>query len=273
MPNNKKYQIFISSTYSDLIEERDAVRNVILEMYQFPIGMEMFSADDEDQWAVIKDAIDTSDYYVIIVGSKYGSIVENGVDAGISYTEKEFRYAQTTDIPILSFVIRDDVKRNINQLENDPHKNLKLQEFKKYVKTGRLVSFWSNKDELSREVTTALHKQIERGKRLGWIRANNINLEKITNELAECSKRIREFEEENSEIREQVFDRKPKLSIKLGIDVADVDIDEDKNHPEFFKTSPQVIANGTGLDKQIKKTDPLDYSEMYTPQLIRRDRV
>jgi predicted RNase H-like nuclease (RuvC/YqgF family) len=170
-------------------------------------------------------------------------------------------------------VIRDDAKRNINQLENDPQKNLKLQEFKKYVKTGRLVSFWSNKDELSREVSTALHKQIDREKRPGWIRANNIHLEKITNELAECSKRIREFEEENSELREQVFDRKPELSIKLGIDVADVDIDEDKNHPEFFKTSPEVIANGTGLDIQIKKTDPLDYSEMYTPQLIRRDRV
>lgn len=84
MPNNKKYQIFISSTYSDLITERDAVRNVILEMYQFPIGMEMFSADDEDQWTVIKDAIDTSDYYVVIVGRKYGSVVENGPDAGDS---------------------------------------------------------------------------------------------------------------------------------------------------------------------------------------------
>ena len=46
MPNNKKYQIFISSTYSDLITERDAVRNVILEMYQFPIGMEMFSVSN-----------------------------------------------------------------------------------------------------------------------------------------------------------------------------------------------------------------------------------
>ena len=42
----KKYQIFISSTYEDLKEERDKVQRAILSMYQFPVGMEMFSADD-----------------------------------------------------------------------------------------------------------------------------------------------------------------------------------------------------------------------------------
>ena len=44
----KKYQIFISSTYEDLKEERRKVQDTILSMYQFPIGMEMFSAADED---------------------------------------------------------------------------------------------------------------------------------------------------------------------------------------------------------------------------------
>ena len=47
---NKKYQIFISSTFIDLEEERKAVQETILSMYQFPIGMEMFSAGDEEQW-------------------------------------------------------------------------------------------------------------------------------------------------------------------------------------------------------------------------------
>ena len=46
---NKKYQIFISSTYKDLIDERNKVRDVILSMYHFPIGMEMFNTSDEEQ--------------------------------------------------------------------------------------------------------------------------------------------------------------------------------------------------------------------------------
>lgn len=50
---DKKYQVFISSTYKDLIEEREKVRDVILSMYHFPIGMEMFNAADEEQWEII----------------------------------------------------------------------------------------------------------------------------------------------------------------------------------------------------------------------------
>ena len=50
----KKYQFFVSSTYEDLKEERDVAIHAILTMNQFPIGMEMFSAADDDQWQIIK---------------------------------------------------------------------------------------------------------------------------------------------------------------------------------------------------------------------------
>lgn len=241
-------------------------------MYQFPIGMEMFSADDEDQWAVIKDAIDSSDYYVIIIGRKYGSIIENGDDAGMSYTEKEFRYAQSTEIPILSFVIKDDAQRNGNQVEADPDKMQKLKAFTDYVKTGRLVSFWSNKDELAREVSTALHKQIDRGKRPGWVRADNVDLEKIAGELAESSRRIRKLEDriktleaENQELKLETSKRVPELSLNLSLDSPDNDEEDDKKHKELFKTSPQVTVNGTGLDIRIRKISADDYSDRYAP--------
>ena len=48
----KKYQIFISSTYTDLIEERKKVRDTILNMLHFPVGMEVFGAADEEQWEI-----------------------------------------------------------------------------------------------------------------------------------------------------------------------------------------------------------------------------
>lgn len=90
----KKYQVFISSTYTDLAKAREKVRDAILSMMHFSVGMEMFSAADEEQWEIIRDTIDSSDYYVLIVGHRYGSVIESGDDAGISYTEKEFRYAK-----------------------------------------------------------------------------------------------------------------------------------------------------------------------------------
>ena len=59
---DKKFQVFISSTYEDLKNERQKVQDIILSMYQIPIGMEMFSAADEEQWEIIKDHIDNSDF-------------------------------------------------------------------------------------------------------------------------------------------------------------------------------------------------------------------
>lgn len=172
----KKYQIFISSTYEDLKDERKKVQDTILSMYQFPIGMEMFSAADEEQWEIIQETIDSSDYYVLIIGHRYGSVIEEGEYAGISYTQKEFRYALEKNIPILAFIIDDNASITLGMVERDETKRLKLQEFKNEVKSGRLVQWWSNSDDLAAKVLNAINKQINRGKRPGWIRADKFDV-------------------------------------------------------------------------------------------------
>ena len=98
-----KYQIFVSSTYDDLRGEREQVLKATLEMGNIPVGMEMFSAADEEQWKIITRQIDECDYYAVIVAQRYGSVVD-----GISYTEKEYDYAISKNIPVLGFIIEDD---------------------------------------------------------------------------------------------------------------------------------------------------------------------
>lgn len=105
----KTYKIFISSIYEDLKEARGKVRDAVLSMYHLPIGMEQFDASNEAQWAVIKKHIDMTDYYVLIIGHRFGSVIEEGADKGLSYTQKEFRYARELGIPILAFFLSDDV--------------------------------------------------------------------------------------------------------------------------------------------------------------------
>jgi protein tyrosine phosphatase (PTP) superfamily phosphohydrolase (DUF442 family) len=56
---DKKYTIFASSTQSDLAAEREAVAKAILELGHIPVGMEMFSAADEQQWQLIQRQIVT----------------------------------------------------------------------------------------------------------------------------------------------------------------------------------------------------------------------
>ncbi len=139
-----KYQIFISSTYTDLKEARERITKAILSSYHIPIGMEMFNAGDEEQWEVIKKTIDVSDYYVLIIGHRYGSLT----DEGISYTEKEYRYAKEKGIPIHVFIRKDDVATKPDEREENTDSILKLKAFREEAKTGRIVDFWEHISEL-----------------------------------------------------------------------------------------------------------------------------
>ena len=50
---NKKLQVFVSSTYTDLIEERQAAVQAILDAGHIPAGMELFKAGNESQLKTI----------------------------------------------------------------------------------------------------------------------------------------------------------------------------------------------------------------------------
>ncbi|MCB0521514.1 MAG: DUF4062 domain-containing protein [Saprospiraceae bacterium] len=57
----KKLQVFVSSTYMDLVKERQVAVEAILQAGHIPAGMELFAAGDEEQWDVIKKWIKESD--------------------------------------------------------------------------------------------------------------------------------------------------------------------------------------------------------------------
>ena len=79
----KKYQVFISSTFDDLKEHRDAVVKAVLQLGHLPMGMEMFNAGDQTQWETIKSYIDSSDYYLVALAHRYGS---KDPASGLSYS-------------------------------------------------------------------------------------------------------------------------------------------------------------------------------------------
>ncbi len=103
MPIDKRYQVFVSSTYADLQDERQEVMQALLELECIPAGMELFPAANEDQWTLIKRVIDDCDYYLVIVAGRYGSF---GPD-GASYTEMEYRYAIDKNKPVNWFLAQD----------------------------------------------------------------------------------------------------------------------------------------------------------------------
>ena len=170
------------------------------------------------QWEIIQDTIDSSDYYVLIVGHRYGTVVETGDDAGISYTEKEFRYAKEKGVPILGFILSDDANVKRTDFETDPKKMEKLTAFKNDVKNGRIVEWWNTPDELALKVTAALHKQMDRKKRPGWVRGDSFNIEANHAEILNLNKLVRELQEENAELKSKIVERTPKIVSEFILD-------------------------------------------------------
>lgn len=164
---DKKYQIFISSTYKDLKTARKRVSETILSMGHFPVGMEMFGARNEEQWTVITDTIDQSDYYIIIMGRCFGSQVPG---EEISYTQKEFRYAKDKGLPILAFIVSDDAELPKTFQDTNPDKIAKLKQFRSELETGRTVDYWKNYDHLATEVAVSLPKAFTSHPMPGWLR-------------------------------------------------------------------------------------------------------
>ncbi|MDI3236507.1 DUF4062 domain-containing protein [Exiguobacterium antarcticum] len=94
----KKYQVFISSTYTDLIEERQQAVQAVLKANHIPAGMELFKAGSLDQLKTIERWIDQSDIYMLILGGRYGTLEPKSKK---SYTHLEFEYAVKSNVPIV----------------------------------------------------------------------------------------------------------------------------------------------------------------------------
>ena len=119
----KKYQVFISSTYRDLVPERQAITRSVLDLGHIPSGMELFPAADEEQFSYIKKVIDECDYYILVIAGRYGSVDESGV----GFTEKEYDYAVQTGKTVLAFIHKNRGQLPRDQTESDGLKAARLE--------------------------------------------------------------------------------------------------------------------------------------------------
>jgi len=154
--SSKRYQVFVSSTFHDLLAERSAVSHALLQLNCIPSGMELFPATDQDQWTLIKRVIDDCDYYIVIIGGRYGSIGRNGQ----SYTEMEYNYAQKQKKPIIAFIHQDASKLPNHRKERLLANRLRLDAFISRAKQ-KTVRFWKTPGDLSSAVATSIVRLIK----------------------------------------------------------------------------------------------------------------
>lgn len=253
----KIFQIFISSTYKDLKEERQVAVQKVLESRCIPAGMELFTAQSKSQWEIIKKWIDNSDIYLLILGGRYGSIDEN---TKISYTEMEYDYAVKHNKPIISLVFSDEYlnSRSEEITKSFERENEKYIAFKKKV-TSMEVKFLDNQDEMGFFLLQAI-KEIQDDENIqltGWIRGDFSKIEDKF-KIGELS-----FNEINNRLSRIEFGDYPLPRSDMSPNMTALDFYKYLMISENIYQRSQLPSNSTSSDKNtfqnffIRKVVPI----------------
>ena len=217
--SDKKYQVFVSSTFADLKDERRKTLDILLKADCIPAGMEAFVATDNEQFEVIKKVIDLCDYYILIIGKKYGSI---NPSTGISYTEMEYDYAISKNIPILVFAIDNSIVLPDEKEEQNEKLREDLNKFRNKAMRNRLASTWKTTDDLIGVLAIAIMSAKHEITRPGWQRATDYD-------EAELRREIMELQKQNNNLTNELSDAKNIISIfteqpDIAFDGCDIEI-------------------------------------------------
>lgn len=207
MQRKVKHQVFISSTYKDLQEERWAVLRSLLSVDCIVSGMELFPAIDMEQFTYIKQIIDDCDYYVLILGGRYGSVSPEG----LSYTEMEYDYACSKGIPVIALVYDKPDELPTDKRETDPDALRNFRLFHAKAANARLVRFWSDIKDLQIFVIQALHYAEKNFPSVGWVRGSAVANEEVLLDLNNLRKECDELKEENRSLKELISPIIPDL--------------------------------------------------------------
>lgn len=205
----KKLQIFISSTYEDLKDERQAAVSAILKSGHFPAGMELFTAGDKSQLEIIKKWIDESDVFMLILGGRYGSVEP---DSGASYTEIEYNYATQQNKPLFAVVIKDDAleekvkEAGTSVIEKERPTELKL--FKEKV-LSNMSSFFEDEKDIKLAVLESIPELANSRELSGWVSGKDVpDTKGLVDEISRLNAEVSELVKENSVLSKKLSNNK-----------------------------------------------------------------
>lgn len=191
--SDKRYQVFVSSTYTDLQEERSVLTQALPALGCLPCGMEL-SPVGATAWTSIKKLIDESDYYILLTGSRYGSLSPSGV----SYTHMEYVYAATKQKPILVLMHEAPETRPAEFQEKTPEGRRQLNDFRNLLMKG-FVARWDDNRSLDTAVRQYLPQLIKSRPMGGWVRSTALSSPEQSREIENLKLRLSELEQEREQ--------------------------------------------------------------------------
>lgn len=282
----KKLQVFVSSTYLDLKDERQAAVSAILKSGHIPAGMELFTAGDKSQLEIIKRWIDESDVYMLILGGRYGSVQ---TETGVGYTELEYDYAVQIGKPLFAVVIKDNALEEkvkligSSVLEKERQSELKL--FREKV-LSKMSSFFEDDKDIKLAVMESLSDISSSRDLSGWISGNEVpDIKGLIDEINKLNTEIKELKNENELLQkksnsnpstekefEELISLLKKIEISVPPEIVNGEENIKRNLYKLFLTAKDYFI--TGITNQINQHNSVYfYYDNICPKLQIHDLV
>ena len=232
----------------------------LLELDCMPAGMELFPAASEEQWSWIQKVIDESDYYLVVLGGRYGTISKS---TGISYTEMEYRYAVDSGKPVIAFLHQNPEKIQSGKTEHDPQSRKKLVQFRELLQQ-RLCKYWENSTDLGAKVSRSITQLIKHQPAAGWMRADHLP-EENAQEILLLKKTIEEL---TDKLRKAGAEEPSGIeNLSRGSDELSIDFRFEAKLPVKGKNGATYWKKGEEVDYECTTTWDKIFSFL-APQMI-----
>jgi tetratricopeptide (TPR) repeat protein len=146
-------RVFISSTFEDLKEYREAAIEVVNRYKGVPLAMEFFMSKPQEPIKVCEKEIHECDVFVGIYAHKYGFIPTGETK---SITQLEYELAKKLKKDCLCFIVKEEYRWNPKFFERKKYDE--LMTFLDKVKKENVVSFFESTKDFESKFSTSLAK-------------------------------------------------------------------------------------------------------------------
>ena len=164
-----RYQVFLSSTYEDLTQERLELELALYELGCIPTGLNGLQDRDDKTWPIIKQLINDCDFFITIVAGRYGATSPSGV----SYPHREYVHALAQRKPMVAFIHEFPGALPTEKKEVDKVANLRLYEFKSLLQKQDTL-LWSASHSLVAMAKVKVQQLILNHAQAGWVKQSSI---------------------------------------------------------------------------------------------------
>lgn len=237
---DKRFHVFISTTEADMHAERVVLSQTLVSQGFFSWGLEQRTPLTT---AFARRQIDDCDYFVLMLGSRYGELSASGV----SYMHLEYIYAVTKQKPILVLMYEAPESRVDEYQDKTQEGKVKFLDFRRQLQRERdMVMTFRDLRDLEVAIRHTMPQFLTRYPAQGWIRPNQ--------------QQVQQLQDENEQLRQKLIqlEQQPR---SIGTSQRPVDLPQVQGHEEIA-FDYKVHAYQDGNFRELRPQRQLSWNDL-----------